>query len=277
MRREYSPRSLMMMHESGSAAGKVTSDRAVDGSLNCASDHSLLKYLGRSFLTKPAAGEEEEGVRAPFEDGVGIGDAVGALEDALGVSGILNTCTVPLSLVTPSKFFFGENASEYTRARSEPRRNSCTSDAVCVSKIRMSVPFSLAVANNEPSALNPKHANAVSCAAMNFVVPKSNNSTRTCPLFNPGHAITVRSVVGDIAHNPRSFAAVSICCSIFKSEKLYTKILCAKATTTLSRRKRTPRTGTLNPSSADASSLMIVPYHHLIRRELRFVAASNQR
>ena len=52
MRREYSPRALMTMHESGSAAGKVTRERAVEGSLNCARDHSLLKYFGSTFFTK---------------------------------------------------------------------------------------------------------------------------------------------------------------------------------------------------------------------------------
>lgn len=118
-----------------------------------------------------------------------------------------------------------------------------------VSNTRISVPFSDAVASNEPSELIPRHASAVSCAEMNFVVPKSKSSTRTCPLFSPGHASTVRSVVGEMTHNPRSLFAVSICCCSFKSEKLYTKILFASATTTLSRRNRTPRTGTLNASS----------------------------
>ena len=204
------------------------------------------KVLWKYFFTNPAVGEDDVALPSPR---VGIGDPDAEFELAVGVFRTLKMCTVPLSLVTPSKSFFGENASEYTRARSDPRRNSCNSEPVCVSKTRISVPFSDAVANSAPSALKPKHANAASCAAINFVVPISNSSTRTCPLLNPGHAITVRSVVGDMTHNPSSFVAVSTCCSIFKSEKLYTKILCDNATTTLSRRRRTARTGTLNASS----------------------------
>ena len=157
MRREYSPRALMMMHESGSAAGKVTRERAVEGSLKCARDHSLLKYFGSTFFTNPAVGEDDVALPSPR---VGIGDPDAEFELAVGVFRTLKMCTVPLSLVTPSKSFFGENASEYTRARSDPRRNSCNSEPVCVSKTRISVPFSDAVANSAPSALKPKHANA---------------------------------------------------------------------------------------------------------------------
>lgn len=121
-RREYSPSSLTTTHESGSAAGKVTTARAAEGSLNCASDHSLLKYLGRNFFTRSDAGDA--GRSTPFLDVDGAGEAEAEDEPALGASGTRNTCTVPLSLVTPRRFFLEEKASEYTRARSEPRLNS---------------------------------------------------------------------------------------------------------------------------------------------------------
>lgn len=99
MRWEYLLCLLMMMYELGLVVGKVMSDCVVDGSLNCVSDYSLLKYLGRSFLMKLVVGEEEEGVWVLFEDGVGIGDVVGVFEDVLGVFGILNMCIVFLSFV----------------------------------------------------------------------------------------------------------------------------------------------------------------------------------
>ena len=129
---------------------------------------------------------------------------------------------MPLSLEHAKNSFVAENAMEYMVARSAPRRNSRRSVALAVSYTRTNVPFSDAVARRAPSSESASMARSPSCALMNLVAPTSYSSTRTWPLFRPGHAITVCPCVGDSAHSPFGLAAVSVWCTIFKSEKLYT-------------------------------------------------------
>src|SRR6056300_1205529 len=108
----------MTTHESGSAAGKATRARWVDGSLNCAKDHSLLKYLGRNFLTilpsaarSPSVGSlAMDGDPARSRETAGAGEADASAADADGDGGTRKTCTVPISLVTPRSVFFTLNA-----------------------------------------------------------------------------------------------------------------------------------------------------------------------
>ena len=105
---------------SESVAGNVTIERFVVESLNCAMDHSLWKYFGSKLLTnlflpKNDATEVDAPVARAAADAdalTGAGDAAAYDVGAVALSGIRNTCTVPLSLVAPNKLFRGENASE---------------------------------------------------------------------------------------------------------------------------------------------------------------------
>ena len=121
--RVNSPVSLTTTMVSESVIGNDTMERVELESLNCAMDHSLRKYFGSKLLTnlfwpKNDATVDDEDVDAPplaraaADDESGAGDAEAYDVGAVALSGIRNTCTVPLSLVAPNKLFRGENASE---------------------------------------------------------------------------------------------------------------------------------------------------------------------
>ena len=162
----------------------------------------------------------------------------------------------------------GRGAARGSGRTCAPRRTSCRSLPVIVSKTRRMVPFSDAVASRVPSSVSAMHDSAAVCAFSEKVRRSSESSRRTCPRCVPGHASTVWLGAGHSAHSPRGFATVSISSSCDRSEKLNTvtcqpaarqrrrgysprgrrrgrggaRALYSRTTTTRSRRRRTALT-----------------------------------
>mmetsp|Transcript_27968 Transcript_27968/g.70515 ORF Transcript_27968/g.70515 Transcript_27968/m.70515 type:complete len:226 (-) Transcript_27968:70-747(-) len=130
-----------------------------------------------------------------------------------------------------------------------PLLTSCSGLPECVSNTRRMVPFSLAVTSRDPSRLSARHDRCDVWASILLVLLASNSSTRTCPLWLPGHASTVWWDEGESAQRPLGLDTVSISCVHTKSLNLYTSTLYSITTTTLSRLRRTLLTSCRKESS----------------------------
>mmetsp|Transcript_18514 Transcript_18514/g.42844 ORF Transcript_18514/g.42844 Transcript_18514/m.42844 type:complete len:235 (-) Transcript_18514:62-766(-) len=162
---------------------------------------------------------------------------------------MLKMCTVPRMLLHERRVEVGLKDRELIWAACAPLLTSCKGLPECVSKTRSMVPFSLAVTSRDPSRFSARQDRCDACASILLVLRASKSSTRTWPLWLPGHARTVWCEEGDRAQRPLRFETVSISWVQTRSLNLYTSTLYSITTTTLSLRRRTLLTSCRNDNS----------------------------
>mmetsp|Transcript_32712 Transcript_32712/g.90315 ORF Transcript_32712/g.90315 Transcript_32712/m.90315 type:complete len:261 (+) Transcript_32712:446-1228(+) len=182
--------------------------------------------------------------------GPSAGDAVWC-PASIAVSGSsLNMWTVDEDEATARKRSSDRKVRHEMTAGRALRRNLYKSCPSVLWKTFTTVPFSDAVATNEPEAFSANAANAVWCAVKTCVARSScPTCTRTAPVDCPGQHRIHGSLAAANTQRPLELALVVRCMKTRSLSKVYKYMAYSQTIAMMSLRKATPLTSFLDRSS----------------------------
>lgn len=173
---------------------------------------------------------------------------IGSDDSRALLSSKLKTCMVPWSDATTIIVDWWLKLMQNMFAWLLPRRSSDTFLPFSVSKMRIRVPFSPAVAKRVPCKFNAMQLMAASCAITSNGARSvlARSTICTWPVRRPGNASRLLLLCGHKTHKPLGLELVSNTCSCCGCcVNVYTLMMPSSTTTIRSRLRRTARTGWL--------------------------------